>query len=41
MDELGIQPHTARALISVELRMKRGLKVEINKETGIYKVIAA
>lgn len=37
---LGILPHTARALISVELRKRRGLKVEIDRETKRYRTLA-
>jgi len=37
---LGILPHTARALISVELRKRRGLKVEIDRETKRYRTVA-
>ena len=37
---LGILPHTARALISVELRKLRGLKVEIVRETKRYRTVA-
>lgn len=36
---LGILPHTARALISVELRKRRGLKVEIDRETRRYSIV--
>jgi hypothetical protein len=35
---LGIQPHTARALISIELRKRRGLNLVCSK--GQYKVVA-
>jgi hypothetical protein len=38
MAELGVQAHSARALISVEARKKRGLDVRINRATGRYTI---
>ena len=37
---LGILPHTARALVSTELRKKRGLNVVVDKETKRYRVVS-
>src|SRR5690606_36317815 len=35
---LGVLSHTARALISIELRKRRGLNVVIDRETKRYRV---
>jgi len=40
IETFGILPHTARALISIELRKRRGLKVEIDRETKRYRTAA-
>lgn len=36
MAEFGVQAHSARALISVEARKKRGLDIRLDKATGRY-----
>lgn len=36
--KLGVQPHTARAMISVELRKKRNLIVVLDREAGRYRI---
>lgn len=36
MVEFGVQAHSARALISVEARKKRGLAIRLDKATGRY-----
>lgn len=38
MAEFGIQAHSARALISIEARKKRGLDVRLDRETKRYSV---
>lgn len=37
-EAFGIQPHTARAVISVEIRKKRRLEVTLDRQTGRYSV---
>lgn len=36
--KLGVQPHTARAMVSVELRKKRNLTVVLDREAGRYRI---
>lgn len=38
MAEFGVQAHSARALISVEARKKRGLDIRLDKATGRYSI---
>lgn len=37
-EAFGVQPHSARAIISVEIRKKRGLDVTLDRATGRYSV---
>lgn len=37
-EAFGIQPHSARAIISVEIRKKRRLEVTLDRQTGRYSV---
>jgi hypothetical protein len=37
-EAFGVQPHSARAIISVEIRKKRGLEVTLDRATGRYSV---
>ncbi len=40
MGAFGILAHSARAIISVEARRKRGLEVKLDRATGRYSVVA-
>lgn len=37
--KLGVQPHTARAMISVELRTKRKMNVVLDRVAGKYRIL--
>lgn len=37
--KLGVQPHTARAMISVELRTKRKMNVVLDRVAGRYRIL--
>ena len=39
IEMLGVQPHTARAMISVELRTKRKMNVVLDRVAGRYRIL--